>query len=142
MNESELMPLLHLHLRRDEGTRLKPYKDSLGILTIGVGRNLEDRGISNEEADLMLSNDIHYHIKELLKARPWIAQKPVAIRLGLYNMAFNMGIPRLLGFEKMLERIYVDDYEGAAKEALDSKWAKQVGKRAERIAELFRNASN
>lgn len=140
MNESDLLTLLHLHLRRDEGLRLKPYKDSVGKITIGVGRNLEDRGISNDEADLMLSNDIRHHINDLNKALPWIKQKPVAVRLGLYNMAFNLGVPRLLGFEKMLERIDHDDYEGAAKEALDSKWAKQVGKRADRIAELFRSA--
>ena len=141
MNESDLLPLLRLHLRRDEGIRLKPYKDSVGKLTIGVGRNLEDRGISNEEADLMLENDINDHIKALNKSRPWIQQKPVAVRLGLYNMAFNLGVPRLLGFVKMLELIDHDDYEGAAKEALDSKWAKQVGPRAERIAELFRSAA-
>lgn len=140
MDEADLLPLLRLHLRRDEGLRLKPYKDTVGKLTIGVGRNIEDRGISNEEADLMLENDIALHVKELHRSLPWIQHKPVAVRLGLYNMAFNLGVPRLLGFTKMLERIDHDDYEGAAKEALDSKWAKQVGKRSERIAELFRSA--
>ena len=138
MNESDLLPLLILNLRRDEGVRHKPYKDTVGKLTIGVGRNLDDNGISEDEMNLMLANDVHRHIEEANRMWPWIKQKPVAVKLGLYNMAFNMGIPVLSQFTTMLDRLEKDDYEAAAVAALNSKWAKQVGKRAARIAELFR----
>ena len=135
------MPLLSLNLKRDEGFRNKPYKDTAGKLTIGFGRNLDDVGINGEEASILLFNDIETAIDELNSARPWVQQKPVAVRLGLYNMAFNLGITRLLKFEKMLDSIEHDDYEMAAHHAMQSKWALQVGPRAERIAELFRSAA-
>lgn len=140
MNESDLHNLLALHLKRDEGFRAKPYKCTADKLTIGYGRNLDDKGITVQEAEMLLYCDIAEVIEQVHREIPLVAEKPIQIRLGLYNMAFNLGINGLLKFEKMLYAIEKDDYELAAKEALDSKWAKQVGKRANRIAELFRDA--
>lgn len=141
LTERDLIPRLRLDLIRDEGVVLKPYRDTVGKLTIGVGRNLDDVGITQEEALYLLTNDIDRHIKEALRVWPWLEKKPIKIRLAIYNMAFNLGIPRLRQFIKMMDAIYKDDYKTAAREALDSKWAKQVGKRADRIVQFMEEAT-
>jgi len=127
-------------LIRDEGMRTDIYEDTVGKQTIGVGRNLTDRGISEAEAMFMLTNDIEIVEKELDTRMSWWKTKPADIQLALANMAFNMGVPTLLRFHKMLAAIIQDDNDTAAEQALDSKWAEQVGARARRIAELIRSA--
>lgn len=119
-------------LRRDEGLRLKPYKDTLGILTIGVGRNLDDVGISAVEADFMLDNDIAAR-RESLSRFEWFTALDEVRQGVVINMSF-MGIPRLLAFTKMIQALEVQDWERAAGELLDSKYAQQVGNRAHRLA--------
>lgn len=119
---------------RDEGMRLKPYKDTVGKLTIGVGRNLEDVGISLTEAEVMLDHDISRITAQVISYLPWTVKLDEARREVLINMAF-MGIGKLLKFEKMLAALQQDDYSTAAKELLDSKYHEQVGLRAERLAE-------
>ncbi len=125
-------------LKRDEGLRLKPYRDSVGKLTIGYGRNLDDMGISEDEAEILLGNDISEAIADLDRALPWWRGLPLPLRRGLVNQCFNLGLPRLLTFKRMLRALESRDGALAAKEALDSKWAGQVGERAERIATLYR----
>ena len=127
-------------LKRDEGFRSHPYKDTVGILTIGYGRNLEENGISQKEAEMLLKHDIGHSIEEVNHAFPWVQQAPLAVKRALYNMHFNLGLSRLSGFVRMLASLEARAYRDAAAHALDSKWATQVGARAERIAELFRNA--
>lgn len=127
-------------LIRDEGLRLKPYTDTVGKLTIGVGRNLDDVGISEEEARAMLNADIDRAESGLRKTIPWFLSAPESVQRGLTNMAFNMGIIRLTQFGRMLSALAAKDYDAAAAEALKSKWATQVGARAVRIAELFESA--
>ncbi len=127
-------------LKRDEGFRSHPYKDTVGKLTIGYGRNLDDVGISEKEAAALLNHDIGTAIQEVNHAFPWVQEAPLAIKRGLYNMCFNLGISRLSGFVRMLASLEARSYRDAADHAMDSKWATQVGARAERIAELFRNA--
>lgn len=124
-------------LKRDEGFRSRPYKDTVGKLTIGYGRNLDDVGISESEAELLLRKDVGIAYEETRERYPWIKKAPLNVQRGLYNMAFNMGSARLAGFRKMLAALEAGNYPLAAEEALDSKWAKQVGNRAKRIAELF-----
>ena len=131
---------LYADLRLDEGLRLKPYLDSVGKLTIGIGRNLDDRGISEQEADNMFFNDISAVRAELDEKIPWWSNMPEPAQRGLANMAFNLGWPRLSQFKMMLAALEVGDWKAAAAEALDSTWAKQVGDRAKRVAELFRKA--
>lgn len=123
-------------LIRDEGRRLKPYKDSLGILTIGVGRNLDDVGLSAAEVDFMLDNDIAAR-RQSLSRFDWFTGLDEARQGVVINMSF-MGIPRLLAFYKMIAALEVHDYERAAAEMLDSKWAGQVGARATRLAHQMR----
>lgn len=124
-------------IKLHEGVRLKPYLDTVGKLTIGVGRNLDDLGITLSEAELMLDNDILRCITQL-SPFPWYANQPQSIKDALVNMCFNMGITRLLGFRKMIAALTVKDYQKAANEALDSKWAAQVHGRAKDIAGVIR----
>ena len=120
-------------LIRDEGVRLKLYMDSLGVPTIGVGRNLRDRGISLSEADALLDNDIREALT-LAERLPWVLDLDEARRGVLYNMAFNLGVQGVLGFTKTLALIHDRRYAEAAAEMLRSDWAKQVGARAERLS--------
>ena len=125
---------LRSQIVRDEGVRLMPYKDSEGLLTIGVGRCLDRVGISMAEADMMLDNDISRATASVIARIPW-AQGLEEVRRGaLVNFAFNMGIAGLLGFQKMLAAMERGAWDEAARELLDSKYAGQVGVRAERLA--------
>jgi lysozyme len=125
---------LEEQLIRDEALKLKPYKDSVGKLTIGVGRNLDDVGISREEALLLLANDIENAQGRLQQALPWTVHLDEVRRAALVNMTFNMGIGGLTGFHKFLAALEDLDYKRAAEEMLSSKWAHQVGVRATRLA--------
>lgn len=127
-------------IARDEGLRLKPYRDSVGKLTIGYGRNLDDKGITQSEAHYLREDDIIDVQIELDNRLRWWRDLPEPAQRGLANMLFNLGLPRLLKFEKMLDALERGDMESASREALDSDWHKQVGERAKRIAELFRSA--
>lgn len=121
-------------LKRDEGVRLKPYKDSVGKLTIGVGRNLDDVGISTEEADYLLQNDLIVTEARLSSTFPWTQGLDPVRRAVLVNMAFNMGVGGLAQFRHMLEAAQAGDYTKAAEEMNNSTWASQVGARAMRLA--------
>ena len=131
---------LKVDLLRDEGCKLKPYLDTVDKLTIGVGRNLSDNGITMAEASALLENDITSVIVELDRCLPWWRALPELKGRALANMAFNLGLPRLLKFSQMLTALECGEWDMAADEALDSNWAKQVGERAERIAIAFRSA--
>ncbi len=125
-------------LTRDEGLRLKPYVDTVGKLTIGVGRNLTDKGISEAEAKLLLANDLADIRFQLPRVLPWIKKLDEPRYAVLINMAFNLGINGLLGFRKSLNAMLSEQWETAADEMLDSKWAYQVGARAIRLANQMR----
>lgn len=129
---------LSKELIRDEGLRHDPYEDTVGKLTIGVGRNLDDKGISTEEAHLLLRNDIWDVVEDLDRELPWWVHLSDNRQRALANMCFNLGITRLLGFRKMFAAFERGDYYNAAYEATNSKWATQVGVRASRIEALIR----
>ena len=120
-------------LERDEKRSKDLYIDSEGNPTIGIGRNLR-RGLSEDEIDYLFKNDLNDHLKDLLAALPWAEFIDDARRGALLNMAFNMGVPNLLGFKKMLAAMKAKHWEVASKEALNSLWAKQVGARAIRLS--------
>lgn len=126
-------------LIRDEGKRLMPYEDSVGILTIGVGHNLIAHGISDEVCDLLLTEDIARVQGDLRVRIPWYLDLPEPRRAVLENMAFNVGTGGLLGFRRMLAAVQAGDYALAATEMLDSRWAGQVGGRARRLATQMRS---
>lgn len=137
MNRPEQYLKLREQLIKHEGVRLKPYTDTVGKLTIGVGRNLDDVGITQDEAMQMLTNDIKRVAEEVEKAFGWFKSLDTVRQDAILNMAFNVGLPRLQGFKKMLEALRVQNYSVAAKEALASKWATQVGRRAADIAKML-----
>ena len=118
----------------DEGLRLKPYRCTAGKLTIGVGRNLDDVGITEVEALALLNNDIERVWSQTVRGIPWISSAPGEVQEVVANMVFNMGIAGVLGFKTTLEALKAGDYRRAAAAMLDSKWAKQVGPRAERLS--------
>jgi lysozyme len=124
-------------LMRDEGVKLKPYRCTAGKLTIGVGRNIEDNGISNEEAAFMLKADIKNCERDLDILLPgWKNFSDTRQRV-LLNMMFNMGRSRLSGFAKFLTCLKMNDFTGAADQMMDSAWAKQVGQRAVRLRDMM-----
>jgi lysozyme len=134
-----LMNRIKAQLVRHEGLRLKTYRCTAGKLTIGIGRNLEDRGISQKEAYAMLERDILDFEQQLLNEIPDVYNGLDEVRQSvLLNMCFNLGIKGLLEFKNTLAFIDAGDWERAANGMLASKWAKQVGKRAIELSELMR----
>jgi len=118
------------HLIKFEGLVNKPYECTSGKLSIGVGRNLEDNGITTDEALFLLDNDINNVLTELKAQFVWFESAPENAKLVLSDMCFNLGLPTLLTFKKMLLAFAEQDWDEAAKQILDSKYAKQVGRRA------------
>lgn len=137
MNElnANLQKLLILH----EGKKLKPYVDTVGKTTLGVGRNISDRGISEGECAIMLSNDIDIVLKQFKNNFPQLSNLCDVRKLVMLDMIFNVGINRFLGFKKTIDAINNNDFEKASQEMLDSTWAKQVGARAKRLSEMMRS---
>jgi lysozyme len=127
---SRLKELLIKH----EDIKLTPYRCTSGKLTIGVGHNLDDNGISHEVAMFILEQDIAAVLRELHTAYPWITHLTPARQDALADMAFNLGLPRFSGFKKMLMALEAGDYIAAYEEMLDSRWAKQVRGRARELA--------
>ena len=120
-------------LIRDEGIKLRLYQDSRGVPTIGVGRNLRDKGISLSEAEMLLDNDLR-DVFRLADQLPWLTDLDEARRNAIFNMAFNLGIQGVLSFTKTLGLIKQGHYPEAAAEMLKSDWAKQVPNRAARLS--------
>mgnify|MGYP003676116670 FL=1 len=154
-DRDELVKMIALH----EGIVLNVYQDHLNINTVGIGRNLDDRGITDgellfmnktiddvyddglteEEAYYLCMNDIAIVEKELLDSKPVVNQLTDVRQMVLVDMAFNMGVPRLKLFKNMWLAIEKVNYPLACAEMLDSKWANQVGKRAVRLSEAMKN---
>ena len=126
-------------IKRHEGLRLKPYRDTVGKLTIGYGRNLEDVGISLEEAELMLEHDLDRAIQAAREVIPGFDELDEVRQAVLVDMAFNLGRAGLGGFRRCRAALALGDFERAASEMLDSLWARQVGRRAEELAEMMRS---
>lgn len=120
------MSMLEKLLIKHEGLVLKPYRDTVGKLTIGVGHNLDDNGISRAIAMRILEDDINAVVHELM-GYPWFVQLDDVRQDAITDMGFNMGVPTLLEFQKMIACLERKDFSGAVKEAMDSRWARQVG---------------
>lgn len=129
-------------LRREvmaaEGLRLKPYTDTAGKLTIGYGRNLADVGISTLEAEVLLDHDLADAEIACRKTFDWFALLNDARQCVVVEMVFNLGLQRFQGFGQTIAAIKQGDYPQASRQMLASRWAAQVGARAERLAEVMR----
>ena len=129
-------------IKRHEGLRLKPYRCTAGKLTIGYGRNLDDIGISEYEADIMLEEDIFKSTMVLMDifgndCETFIPKRKFA---ALTDMVFNLGETKFRQFKKMVVAIAKEDWDKAADEAKDSDWYEQVGERGVKIVEILREA--
>jgi lysozyme len=125
-------------VKRHEGYKRFPYLCTSGALTVGCGRNLRDKGISEREAEMLLLNDLAEATQEVLRNIPF-AKDLSRNRLNvLVMLTFNIGIGGALGFRKMLMALKNGDYDKAADELLASKWSKQVKGRADELALIMR----
>ena len=127
-------------LNRHEGVRTHAYQCTANMTTVGVGRNIDEDGglgLSVDEIEFLLKNDIKRCKQELITL-PWFPEIDSVRQDALINLCFNLGITRLLGFKNALNAMSVGDYEKAAEEFLDSRWAVQVGNRALDVAHMIR----
>jgi lysozyme len=129
-------------LRKHEGVEKYAYKCTADKVTIGVGRNIDKSGgigLSDDEIDYLLSNDIKRVSAELIRAFPWYSELDEVRKDAMIDMCFNMGLPRLSKFKNSLAAMKNGDYDIAALEFLDSNWAKQVGSRSITITDMIRS---
>lgn len=129
----KLRHLLIVH----EGYEQKLYTDSVGKHSIGIGRNLDDRGVCPTEIDMMCDHDMQYFYDQLDSHFKWFAELNEARQIALIDMCF-MGFKKFLSFKKMISYLASHDYNNAAIELLDSAYAKQVGKRAIDLATIIK----
>tara|TARA_R110000803_G_scaffold70680_1_gene133636 strand:- start:42 stop:461 length:420 start_codon:yes stop_codon:yes gene_type:complete len=129
-------------LRKHEGVETHAYKCTADKTTIGVGRNIDPSGgigLSEDEIDYLLANDVKRVYAELSGAFRWFKMVAPARQDAMMDMCFNMGLPRLKKFKKALAAMAKGDYNNAAIEFLDSRWATQVGQRAITITDIIRS---
>ena len=127
-------------LRIHEGVEKHVYQDHLGFWTIGVGRLVDERGglgLSEDEIDYLLKNDIYRSRKELSESFNWFDDLDEVRQDGMCNLHFNIGLTRLRGFKKALHFMESGDFLLASEEFLDSRWAEQVGNRADDVAQMI-----
>ena len=127
-------------LRRHEGVRNFVYLCSEGYETIGVGRNIADSGLglSDDEVDYLLDNDIKRVREALNDEYYWFGALNDARQEAMIDISFNLGQTRLRGFKKALDAMSTEDFDRAADEFMDSKWSEQVGNRATEVTEMIR----
>lgn len=138
MDKKRLYEQLELH----EGKKNKPYKDTVGKLTIGIGRNLTDRGITEEEIVFLFGTDVALVEKDLDRNLKWWREMSEVRQRVLADMCFNLGITKLLAFKNTLEAMRTGRYNDAASGMLNSLWAKQVKGRAVRLANMMRTGED
>ena len=127
-------------LTEHEGKRQFAYQDSGDKWHIGVGRNIDEGGglgLSDDEIDFLLENDIVRCMKELANAFPWYSSLDEVRQDVLVMMAFNLGLTRLRGFNRALAACQAGDYEVCAAEMLDSRWAEQIGDRSRVLSTMM-----
>jgi lysozyme len=139
---SGFLDRLKEQIKLHEGVEKKVYLDTEGIETIGVGRNLRDRGLSNDEIEYILDNDIAICEEELISNFEWYPELDEIRKRVLIDMVFNLGMPKLKQFAKMLSAVELKDWPEAASQMLDSRWAEQVGNRAGRLAEMMESGED
>lgn len=124
-------------LIQDEGLRLHPYTDSRGIITIGVGRNLMQNGISEQEAMLLLANDV-FKACRFAKGFFWFDGLTPKRQMVVVSMIYNLGYLGFMGFPKLITHLAAREYNQASNEMMNSRWAEQVKDRARRLSDMMR----
>ena len=126
-----------MQLRREEGSIPHAYQDHLGFWTIGVGRLIDQRkggGLSPDEVDLLLSNDVDRVKRQVRDALPWVDELDNPRHAVVIGMGFQLGVAGLLGFRQTLAAVKDGRYAAAAGLMLISRWAQQTPERAMRMA--------
>ena len=123
-------------LKRHEGERSKVYMCSEGVPTIGIGRNLRDKGLSQDEIQYLFTNDLCDSI-DTCSQYPYWPNIGEARQAALIDMAFQLGARGLSGFKKMHEALQCGDWQTASIECLDSKYATQTPARAKEISNIL-----
>ena len=124
-------------IKRHEGFRRFPYECTSGKLTIGYGRNIEERGITKEEADFLCRNDVKFSIRELAGIFPNFIEFKDKQKAVLTDLMFNLGYSRFIKFKKMVSAIKDGNWIKAANEMRNSKWYVQVGRRGAELVNLL-----
>lgn len=124
---------LKKEIEADEGIRHKPYRCSAGKLTIGIGRNLDDRGLNTEEIDLLFYNDFEDVVTNLRRIFKDFDTFNKDLQHVLFNMCFQLGYVGFSKFYNFIAAIKAKQYGAAAHEMKNSLWYKQTTKRAERL---------
>jgi lysozyme len=119
-----------------ESLKLKPYKCTAGKLTIGVGRNLDDKGISESEAMFLFQNDLEDTLQHCNRY-PWFEHLSEVRKAAITDMLFNLGPSRFSGFRNFIKAMAAQDYAEAGVELENSKWFAQVGRRSRRIKSMI-----
>lgn len=129
-------------IREEEGLRLKPYHCPTGHLSIGYGRNLDDNGISKDEAEYMLDNDMAWVVAQIYRAFPhWSVILNHARYAVVMDMVYNLGMAGFRTFKKLIRAIEDENWDWAALEMKNSKWAGQVGDRENKLIDIMRSGS-
>lgn len=126
-------------IMRHEGFREKAYTDSEGILSIAFGRNIQQVGVTREEGLFLLANDIRRVVNEAADHFYWFKSLNVPRQDVVLSMLYNLGLVRFNTFTKFTAALSFQNYDKAATEMLDSKWASQVGERAKELAQIMRS---
>tara|TARA_R100001086_G_scaffold14988_1_gene7432 strand:- start:148 stop:573 length:426 start_codon:yes stop_codon:yes gene_type:complete len=137
MNNNKLIEML----KRHEGVETHAYKCSASKITVGVGRNIDPEGglgLSEDEVDYLLQNDIKRIISELDFQYEWFSNLNEARKDAMIDISFNLGQTRLRKFEKALTAMSQNNWDKAADEFMDSKWSNQVGNRAKELTAIIR----
>lgn len=145
-NEAQLI----IELRRDEGVRYVPYRDTMDIPTVGVGHNLQasplpsgwSYPLTDDQVNQLLSSDLSNVYGDLNRTLPWWTDLNDVRQRALCNLCFNLGMSRLAGFVKALAALRQGKYDIASAEFLNSAWASQVGARAQRLAQMMRTGES
>jgi lysozyme len=135
------LPELLNDLRRDEGWNQSIYPDSLGFDSWGYGICVDKRKnatLPRAVGELWLQLEAEGKWAALMHRLPWLQAQPEDVQRALANMAYQLGVEGVCGFELMLAALERGDRETAAVCALDSQWAKQTATRAQRVADLIR----
>lgn len=128
---------IYEQLKLHEGVRLRPYKDSLGYLTIGVGRNLDANGISEEEAMILLVHDVQRVTEAVKRTFSWYMDLNEVRQKVIIDMVFNLGLIGFSKFTMTIKLLEIGNYKNAAENMLQSIWAHQVGKRARTLSKMM-----
>lgn len=138
MTSSAITGNLKQRLLKHEGIKLKPYRCTAGKLSIGIGRNLDDGGITRAEAFYLLENDLKRCEKECSDSFVWFDGLD-AVRKGVViEMVFNLGLKKFLDFKRFMKALTIKDFQTAAQEMLNSRWALQVGTRSARLSQIMK----